>query len=270
VTQLDPIALDPVALRSTYDAQLRARIPQRLPEGTVVERDGPIFRISELGQRGFVGYRDLDGVRGADLDALIARQRDFYAARGEEVEWKLHGHDEPADLADRLLAAGFVPEEQETVVIGAAAPLATRTPDLPEGVTLREVTARVDLDRIVTMEEAVWQEDKTYLAVGLAGELAADPDGLTIVVVEAGDVVVCAGWVRYVAGTEFATLWGGSTLPQWRGRGIYRALVGYRAALAVDRGHSLLEVDASDESRPILQRNGFVAVATTTPYVHTP
>jgi len=70
--------------------------------------------------------------------------------------------------------------------------------------------------------------------------------------------------------TAFATLWGGSTLKEWRGRGIYKALVAYRARLAVARGYSHLEVDASDDSRPILQRLGFVPVTTTTPYVFTP
>ena len=87
---------------------------------------------------------------------------------------------------------------------------------------------------------------------------------------ERGGTVVCAGWVRYVAGTAFATLWGGSTLPQWRRRGVYGAVVRYRARLAVDRGFSYLQVDASDDSRPILERAGFVPVTTTTPYVHTP
>ena len=60
------------------------------------------------------------------------------------------------------------------------------------------------------------------------------------------------------------------TLAQWRGRGIYRALVSYRARLAVARGFTHLQVDASDDSRPILERNGFIPVTTTTPYVHTP
>ena len=71
-------------------------------------------------------------------------------------------------------------------------------------------------------------------------------------------------------GTDFAGLWGGSTLPAWRGRGIYRALVARRAQLAVGHGYRFLQVDASDDSRPILERLGFVAVTTTTPYVWTP
>ena len=71
-------------------------------------------------------------------------------------------------------------------------------------------------------------------------------------------------------GTEFATLWGGATLPEWRRRGIYRATVAYRANLAARAGFRYLETDASDESRPILERLGFTAVTTTTPYVWSP
>ncbi len=73
----------------------------------------------------------------------------------------------------------------------------------------------------------------------------------SILVAEAGDTVVCAAWVRFRSATEFATLWGGATLPRWRGRGIYRALVAHRASLAAERGRRYLEVDASDDSRPI-------------------
>jgi hypothetical protein len=261
--------LDPEPLLAVYDAQLRGWLPDPLPAGCVVETDGPLTRLLEPGQRGFVGYRNLDGLTGDEIDRLIAAQRDYFAARGEAVEWKLHGHDEPADLPDRLTAAGFVPEERETVVIGLAAPLAARA-SVPSGVRLREVTDRADLDRIVALEEAVWNEDKAHLGVGLAGEIAADPNGITVVVAETDDRVVSAGWIRYVRGTGFATLWGGSTLPGERGRGCYTALVRYRAGLALARGFSHLQVDASDESRPILERLGFVAVTTTTPYVFTP
>ncbi|SCL50091.1 Acetyltransferase (GNAT) domain-containing protein [Micromonospora peucetia] len=257
-------------LRNTYDNQLRALAPDPLPDGVTVERDGPLIRVLGLDRGGFLTYRDLDGLTGAALDELISRQVELFRGRGEPVEWKLHGHDEPADLPDRLRVAGFVPEERETVVIGPVAPLAAALPVVPEGVRLREVTARADLDRIVAMEEAVWNADRSHLAPGLEKEIAADPQSITVVVAEAGDEVVSAGWVRYVPGTGFATLWGGSTLEPWRRRGIYRALVTHRARLAAQRGLALLQVDASDDSRPILERLGLVPVTTTTPYVYTP
>ncbi len=59
----------------------------------------------------------------------------------------------------------------------------------------------------------------------------------------------------------------GATLKDWRGRGIYRSTVAHRANLALERGFRYLEIDASKDSRPILERLGFTPVTTTTPYV---
>ena len=263
------MADDAAGLLRAYDAQVRAHLHDRLPDGVRVERDGPLLRMVGFGGRGMVEYRDLGGADGHELDRLIARQVRIFAERGESFEWKLHAHDRPADLPERLRAAGFVPEDVETVVIAPVAVLSVSA-SAPAGVVLREVSDRIDLERIAELEVAVWQGGGGSLAHDLEQVLAADPDGLTIVVAEAGDVVVCAGWVRFPSETEFATLWGGATLPGWRGRGIYRALVAHRARLAAERGRRYLEVDASDDSRPILERLGFVPVTTTTPFVWSP
>jgi GNAT superfamily N-acetyltransferase len=261
-------------LLAAYDAQLRDHVPDPLPRGATVERDGPLLRFFGLfgpGNRGFVCYRDLEGLDGAGLDELISRQMRVFAERGERFEWKLHAYDRPPDLPRRLRAAGFVPEDEETVVIAQVDEVAGRPP-LPEGVSLREVTDRNDLDRIAAFEQTAWGEgdDDSWIAETLEAERTADPQGLSIVVAEAGDAIVCAGWVRFERGTDFATLWGGATLPAWRGRGIYRATVAYRASLAAQRGFRFIEVDASSDSRPILERLGFSAVTTTTPYVWSP
>ena len=257
------------ALLTAYDTQLRGQQPNRLPEGMHVERDGPLLRFTGMKNGGFIDYRDLDGLEGGELDELIARQVRVFAERGERFEWKLHAHDLPQDIAERLLAAGFVPEEVETVVIAPVSAVASE-PRLPDGVQLREVSARADLDRIAAMEEAIWGDDRAWLADSLEAEHAVDPSALTIVIAEAGKDAVCAAWVRFAQGTDFATLWGGGTLPEWRGRGIYRAIVAHRANLAAQRGFGYLQVDASDDSRPILERLGFVAVTTATPFIWSP
>jgi GNAT superfamily N-acetyltransferase len=256
------------SLLAIYDQQLRARTPAVAPAGVRFEQDGPVVR-SYGGFRGFIDYRDLDGLAGAALDAFIARQRDFYTARGESAEWKTRGHDAPPDLPDRLVKAGFVPEEQETVLIGVAAEIAAEAV-LPAEVTLRLVSDPADLERVTAMESAVWSVDWSWLLDDWASILASEPDGLEIFAIEAAGEVVCAAWTRYVADTDFAMFWGGSTLPRWRGRGLYRALVAHRASRAAERGIRYLEVDASDDSSPILRRLGFTAVTTTRPYVWTP
>lgn len=261
---------DADALLARYDGQLRMHVPEPLPQGVRIERDGPLLRFTGVGNGGFVGYRDLAGLDRAELDELIARQVRVFAERGEPFEWKLHGHDRPIDLADRLLAIGFVPEDPETVVIAPVSAVAAEVV-LPADVTLREVSRRADLDRIGAMEEVIWGDDRGgWLPDSLEAERAADPDAITIVVAEAGERVVCAGWVRFMSGTEFATLWGGGTLPARRGRGIYRAIVAHRANLASERGFRYLQVDASAQSRPILERLGFIPVTTTTPFVWSP
>lgn len=260
---------DAAELLAAYDAQLRTHVSDRLPRGARVERDGPLLRLRGLGNRGFVLYRDLGDLESADLDGLIARQVRVFAESGERFEWKLHGHDRPADLPRRLRAMRFLPEDEETVVIAPVTEIAGRPP-LPQGVSLRDVTDRRDLDRIAAMEQTIYGDDRSQLAESLEAERDADPEALAIVVAEAAAAVVCAGWVRFERGTDFATLWGGATLPEWRGRGIYRATVAYRANLAAQRGFRFIEVDASSDSRPILERLGFIPVTTTTPYVWSP
>jgi GNAT superfamily N-acetyltransferase len=250
-------------LLAAYDEHLRGTgVPAH---GTRVERDGPLLRV--VGEpRGFItGPRDLTG---HDVDALIAAQTAFFGARGEPVEWKTRGHDLPADLPARLEAAGFVPDPTETVVIGRIADLPT-DPSAPDGVAIRRVGAEA-IPAIVALESQVWGHDYGFIGDHLSGILAASPDRVAIFTAEAAGQVVAAAWLALREDGVFASLWGGSTLKQWRGRGIYRALVAVRARLAAEHGYQYLQVDASDDSRPILERLGFTAVTTTTPYIWTP
>jgi GNAT superfamily N-acetyltransferase len=256
------------ALRDAYDAALRVD-ETPLPDGVTLERDGPLNRVSGYSFGGIVIYRDLGGVEGTELDALIARQVAFFRARGEAFEWKTHAHDAPPDLPERLRAAGLEPEDTETIEIAPVAAVAGETV-LPAGVELVEVRDRASLDRIAQMEAEIWGDSRGWLADDLEAELAVAPDTLRIFAVEAAGETISAGWVRFPPGTPFATLWGGGTQPAWRGKGIYRALVAHRARLAAERGARYLEVDASHDSRPILERLGFVAVTTSTPYTWQP
>jgi GNAT superfamily N-acetyltransferase len=255
---------DAARLLAAYEEQVR-HAELTIPEpGLRLDPDGPVVRLTG-GRRGFVTGRHDLGVTGSALDELIVRQRDHFAARGEAVEWKTRGHDRPASLPERLLAAGFEPEPRETVVIAAIADVAESAPP-PDGVLVREVRGEADLRRIAALSAEVFGSDEDALAADLVGR----PDAATHVVAEANGRFVSAARLEFVPGTAFAGLWGGGTLPAWRGRGLYRALVAHRARLAAARGVRYLQVDASEDSRPILERLGFTAVTTTTPYVWSP
>ena len=141
---------------------------------------------------------------------------------------------------------------------------------LPPEVAIRQTSSDADLRRIGEMESEVWVDDKGWDADDLIRNVHSNPDQVAVFVAEASDRVVSAGWLEHAPGSRFAGLWGGSTLEPWRHRGIYRALVARRAVLAVQRGATYLQVDASDNSRPILERLGFVPITSTTPYLWRP
>jgi GNAT superfamily N-acetyltransferase len=263
--------MDASTLLEAYDVQLR--------EDAEVERARSVVRHPPLlwavfGEAGMVTYRSLAGAQGEDLDALIDASLTHFRD-GTDVrraEWKTRGHDQPDDLGERLAARGFVAEDLETVMIGRAEDLAVEV-DIPDGVTIRRIEVgprlREEVARAHAMQTHVFGGTGGQEPGRVADQMAADPEHLQLWVAESDGTVVAAGTLDVVRGTEFAGLWGGAVLAQWRGRGIYRALVAARARAAVELGVRYMHSDCSAMSRPILERSGLIAVTTTTPYVWT-
>lgn len=249
--------------------RLSGREDEPLP-GIVLDTDGPVRRrYPEEPGTSYCMVECPEGLweeRGDDPDHWIARQVAFFRERRERVEWKTYSYDEPADLRLRLAAAGFTPEADETLLLGEVAGL-VHDVDLPAGVQMRKVSGDADLARIDQLMKTIWGPD--HGDGSLARELKANPEALDVVVVEESPEgpALCAAWLRYTPGSDFASMWGGSTLPEWRRRGLYRATVSHRARLAQERGYRYMRLDTSPDSRPILERLGLEAVATTTPYV---
>ncbi|MFD4022535.1 GNAT family N-acetyltransferase [Streptomyces sp. NPDC058576] len=254
-------------VRALYDRTMREHARPDGP-GVRVERAGPVVR--QVG-----GADDWNGVVWSSpeldaegADAAIRAQIEHFGALGhQEFEWKLHSPDRPADLGDRLRAAGFAPEPSETLLV-APAGLLTGPVALPEGVTLRPVTDAAGAELMALAHERAFGADGTRLLHQVVKRLAEAPDDFVALVVMAGGEPVSSARMELCPGTGFAGLWGGGTVAAWRGRGLYRALVAHRARIAVERGYRYLQVDASGMSAPILARLGFTALGTTTPYVY--
>jgi predicted N-acetyltransferase YhbS len=139
----------------------------------------------------------------------------------------------------------------------------------PKGVILRQVSRENDV-RAMNAMSALAFGDPPDAAAEMADALLrrlSRGDGMELWVAEADGQVVSAGRLEPVPGTSFAGIWGGSTLPEWRRRGIYRALTAERARSALRLGKTLINSDSTEYSRPILERYGFLKVSTTTPYL---
>jgi GNAT superfamily N-acetyltransferase len=258
--------MDHTALLALFDRELREGARPDGP-GARVERSGGVVRrvATAQGWNGVV-WSALDE---ETADAAIAEQIARFTGLGLEFEWKLYGHDRPADLGQRLRAAGFGAEPEETLMIGEIDELLLHA-EPPPGVRVEPVTGPTGVDLVADVHEKAFGTDSSRLRDELLAQLSADPDTVVAVVAMAGDEPVSAARMELVPGTRFAGLWGGGTVESWRGRGIYRALVAHRAHAAAARGYRYLQVDASSQSRPILERLGFTPLTTTTPYVYTP
>jgi GNAT superfamily N-acetyltransferase len=227
--------------------------------GVRKERRPHVIRyVSETGGPHFILYSDLTG---ADIEAVIAEEQAYFEPLGK-VEWKVFGHDQPADLPHLLAAHGFqVADEPDAVMV---MDLDEQGPLLgfePEGdVSVRRLEEPAQLKDLIEIEETVWGQMPWLF--NLLGSHMSVPGYLSAHIVTVAGQPACAGWMNFHANGIFADLWGGSTLAEHRGKGLYTALLATRAQEAAERGYRFLIVDAGPMSRPILARRGFRLLTT--------
>ncbi|MGO4784476.1 GNAT family N-acetyltransferase [Cryobacterium sp. W22_MBD10_FK3] len=257
--------MNPAEYLQAYDDQLRT--DAETPSAIGVTRLGPLRLVTFAGGRGFITYRDLGGADQAGIAQLVTGALEYFRADPgvSRVEWKSRGHDEAPGLHAALLSNGFEADEAESIMIG---PLAALCADVatPDGVTLRRVTSEADVRTMsATVDEAFGDAVDTRMADALLERVALG-DGMELWVAEVAGRMVCGGRLEPVPGTDFVGIWGGATLADYRGRGIYRALTAARARSALAQGKTLVHSDSTEYSRPILERSGLIKVSTTTPY----
>ena len=247
-------------LLAEYDDALRTEAEMQGAE--TVQRSGPLWIGRFRGGRLFVTYRELDDAapRVREVAAILAGDDSIAHA-----EWKTRSHDHAPGLADALTAAGFVPEESESVMLGEAAALIDADP--PGGVSVRMLTTPEDIRSALDMQDAVF--GGTPRADSALPELLSRQGEGSVEVwgAEVDGRMVSAGRIEIVPGTRFAGIWGGATLPEYRGRGIYRALTAARARSAIAHGVRWIHSDSTEFSRPILERSGLVKVTETVPWI---
>ncbi len=257
--------IDSAGLLAAYDSQLRT--DAETPGALSVTRRGPLRLVTFASGRGFVTYQDLGGAEADEIRRMVPSALAHFQADPEisRVEWKTRGHDRAPGLHEALISHGFTPDEPESIMVGDAQALAVDVP-LPDGVTLRRVTEEADIRAMLAMQDEVFGSSHgDEMLDGLLRRLARG-DVIELWVAEADGMIVSAGRIEPVEGTDFAGIWGGATRPEWRGRGIYRALTAERARSALRLGKKYINSDSTEFSRPILERSGLVKVSTTTPY----
>lgn len=248
--------MDRNQLTSLYDQDQRINVEYPDTRREVTPEVVRHIDTSDLRQ-GHVIYSQLTE---ANADAVIREQIAFFERLGQNFEWKLFEHDRPSDLKERLEAHGFLVEEAEAVMV---LDLAEAPPVLWQPVVqdVQRINDPGRLADVLIVQQQVWDEDFSWLNDYLRGALTRFPDQMSVYVAYVDEQPASAAWTYFPKHSQFASLWGGSTVSRYRGQGLYTALLAVRAQEAKERGRSFLTVDASDMSRPILEKFGFQQIA---------
>ena len=208
-----------------------------------------VRHVDLVGHSGTVIYSRLSS---ESVDAAIDEQTAYFTALGQQFEWKAFAHDQPADLVQRLAVHGFAVDESEAIMVldVRAAPAALLAP----AANVRRLRQIDELRDASAVRRQVRGDDGVER---LAYEMAHAPDYLSVYVAYADNVPAACGWIRFPQASAFASLWGGSTIPELRNRGLYTALLAARVQEARARGWRYLTIDAGPMSRPIVEKRGF-------------
>ncbi len=206
---------------------------------------------------GFISYSQLNE---SNADDTIREQVNYFEGIEQNFEWKLYDYDQPSDLKVRLESHGFMIEEAEAIMV-------LDIEDAPENLwqpILHNVQQILDPKKLVdvqSIEQQVWDEDYSFVLNFLGDALRNYPEQMSVYVAYINEQPVSAGWIYFPKHSQFASLWGGSTVSGFRKQGLYTSLLAVRAQEAKSRQVKYLTVDASPMSRPILEKIGFEMIA---------
>ena len=194
-------------------------------------------------------------------DPTIGTQINEMQAFGGPISWKVYSHDLPADLADRLERHGFVSDTPAPTLI---LDLSTDSTSLVSsgGADIRRLSDSSQLIDVVAVEEQVWHEDFAWVIDRFSLEME-QPGFIEIFVAYVDETPASTGWIHFQPGSQFASLWGGSTLEAHRGKGLYTAILAERVHAARLRGRRYVTVEAEPASQRILLHHGFEELSMT-------
>jgi hypothetical protein len=242
--------MDSREILARYDQEMRREVQA---PGMRREAFPDLVRLVDLnGREGNVIYSSLAA---QETDRVIREQIAYFNDLEQNFEWKVFGHDQPADLKERLIQHGFVLEDTEALLVLdlARAPRALLGPLQHD---VRSITAD-SVDDFKAVLFAVWSEHTLGLAERLIASITLQPSSVSIYVAYDNGQPVSCGWTSFNNGNQFAGLWSGSTVSDRRRQGFYTAIVAARVQEARQRGVRYVAVDAKPTSQPILQKLGF-------------
>ncbi|WP_347551550.1 N-acetyltransferase [Pseudalkalibacillus hwajinpoensis] len=184
------------------------------------ESEFVIRHVSEHEEKGFVIYSNLDE---QNIHKAIQEEVARFQEAKQGFEWKVYSRDSPANFKENFKANGFTCEDPEALMV-----IELTKDHLLLGEDTSQICEIKDgngIKVIVGLEDAIWDESHEDLGIRLWRDKKGNPEGLFIYGIYEEKQLVSAAWM-YKEGKSFASLWGGATLPNYRGNGFYPSLKG--------------------------------------------
>jgi hypothetical protein len=237
------------------------RIEMLEPNSRRERTDSVVRKVSLSNEPGFISYSEMYE---SNADSIIDEQIAYYQQLKQQFEWKVFDYDQPSDLKERLQKKGFTLEKSEALMISDLTE-ANQLLDIQVLPEVKRLTTELEIWDIIKLEEEVWNENYHDLGQRLVRDFNDSSTNLSLYGAYVDGKIASAAWLYLHEGTPFASLWGGSTLADYRKRGYYSSLLAIRARVASEKGYPLLIVDASYMSKPILEKHGFHCYGNSTP-----
>lgn len=246
-------------LLARYDKNLR--IHRQYPEARKEVSKDVVRFVREAPGMNFVSFTFANE---QDLDRVIDQQVEYFVPMEQPFTWKVYEHDLLPSLKDKLARRGFAGDEHPAAVMVLRVKKAPAALFQPVQTDVRRITEPEDLKDVIHVLDSVYGGHNTWVNDRLGGHLKV-PGYLSVYVAYVNDQPASIAWISFPQG-QFATLFAGTTLEQYRRQGLYTSLLATRLQEIRDRGYPYAVVEAGEMSKPILAKHGFRHLTTVYDY----
>jgi GNAT superfamily N-acetyltransferase len=242
-----------------YDKDLRLRI--MYPEARKEITDDVVHFVRKAPGMNFVSFTFANESR---LHQVIHEELDYFLPLEQPFTWKVYDHDLLPNLKDELVTHGFVPDNDPAAVMVLDVRNTSGAVHQPVQAEIRRIDTMDGLKDIIYVLDKVWGGHNTWVNDRLGSHLQV-PGYLSVYAAYVDNQPASIAWTYFPRG-QFATLFAGSTIAEYRKQGLYTSLLETRLEEIRERGYRYAVVEAGAMSKPIVAQHGFRHLTTVYDY----
>jgi hypothetical protein len=242
-----------------YDKDLRLHISY--PEARREITDNVVRFVRRAPGMNFVSFTFANESR---IHQAIHQELDYFCPLDQPFTWKVYDHDLLPNLKSELVDHGFAPDNDPAAVMVLDVRKAAAVTAQPVQAEIRRIDSLNGLQDVIYVLDKVWGGHNTWVNDRLGAHLQT-PGYLSVYVAYVDQEPASIAWTYFPRG-QFATLFAGSTIAEYRRRGLYTSLLETRLNEIRNRGYRFAVVEAGSMSKPIVAKHGFQQLTTVYDY----